>query len=746
MPLSYSLMLLFSLLIVTSSALEYHVSITGNDANDGSITHPFRTIQYAAVHALNGDVVTVHAGVYRERVHPPNSGVTFQASVGDAVTISGADAVNGEWSHFGNDTWSMTLPSAATFGNFNPYMDRIFGDWFRDEKLVHHTGSVYFADLWLDEGISLPAVLSSLAPGAAPKWFATVDGDAGQYLMNLLWIAPRGSATTVSAGSPSWRYGTKPLNTTAGPCATDIMSGHNLRFDNVDFSTGANALDFSAAAAVGAGAVLEVHLGDRWGVLLGTTTVTPTGAWTTWQNFSVAITSTSGLQNISLVFLPPGYAEGNTTIYAQVPAGVDPNAASEIHVRQTVFYPATTYVDNITVRGFTLERAATQWAPPSSEQNAIIGTHWSKGWLIEENEVRYSRCSCVSLGKYGDGTDNTNDEGQADPYTACVYRALQNGWHKDFVGSHTVRNNYIHHCGQTGVVGSLGGAFSTVIGNEIHDCNWGQTFTGAEMSCIKLHGAVDTVLKDNHLHNCSSFGIWLDWMAQGTQVVSNLIHDSAEYGIFTEVDHGPITVANNIFLAPSGGISHNSAGNAYAHNLVTGKVNNMGPDTRLTPALVPHETDIAAVIRAVNGDHRMYNNLMVGPSGWAPFDPDFLPCFGSGNVYTGASSGPSKFETGALVNQSFDAGVTLTEEGGLWFLQINMDVGWATQQARALVTTALLGNANLTMQPYTMPDGTAFAISDDYFGNARNTSNPFPGPIEVSSSGSLRVQVWPKPT
>jgi hypothetical protein len=174
--------------------------------------------------------------------------------------------------------------------------------------------------------------------------------------------------------------------------------------------------------------------------------VRATGDWEAWQNFSVPIAPTAGVQNIALVFLPPGYAAGNTTIFAQVPAGVDPNAAGEVHVRQTVFYPAAPYVDNITVRGFTLERAATQWAPPSSEQVGIIGTHWSKGWLSEDNEVRYSRCSCVALGKYGDGFDNTNDQGQADPYTACVYRALANGWHKDRVGSHTVRNNvrYTH--------------------------------------------------------------------------------------------------------------------------------------------------------------------------------------------------------------------------------------------------------------------------------------------------------------
>ena len=588
-------------------------------------------------------------------------------------------------------------------------------------------------------------MLSPLAAGAAPRWFATVGGDTGTWLANLLWLAPRGGAA-VSAGAPSWRYNSKPYNASAGPCAAFIPASTVLRFDGVDFGAGAAALDLSAAADVGHGALIEVRLGDRWGALLGTASVPATGGWEAWANFSVPLPAgTAGLLNISLVFLPPGYYEGATTIYAQVPAGVDPNAAGEINARQTVFYPASPHIDSITVRGFTLERAATQWAPPSAEQVGIIGTHWSRGWLIEDNEVRYSRCSCVALGKYGDGTDNTNDNGQADPYTACVRRALANGWHRGVVGSHVVRNNHVHHCGQTGVVGSLGGAFSSVSGNLIHDCNWRQTFGGAEMACIKLHAAVDALIEDNHLYNCSSFGIWLDWMAQGTRVLGNLFHDTSDCGIFTEVDHGPATIANNIFLAPAAAVCHNSAGNAYAHNLIVGEVQNEGPDTRSTPALVPHQTDFAAVVRAVNGDHRMYNNILVAPAGFADFDSDYLPCRGVGNVYLGAASaGPSRFEPAALVNASFDAGCALAQQDGVWWLQLSTDPAWAQLQPRRLVTTALLGNATLVNQSYTGSDNASFAIDVDYFGKPRDAANPFPGPFEAAGS-TMRLQVWPKP-
>lgn len=159
-----------------AEATEFHVSISGDDGNNGSLAHPWRTVNYAASRAQAGDTVTVHAGKYRERVHPPNGGVTFQAAAGDAVTISGADAVAG-WVRVGNDTWSLTLPSVATFGNFNPYQDHIFGDWFGDNGRLHHTGAVYFGDLWLDEAPSLSSVLAPWpqAPrrSGSPPWTAT---------------------------------------------------------------------------------------------------------------------------------------------------------------------------------------------------------------------------------------------------------------------------------------------------------------------------------------------------------------------------------------------------------------------------------------------------------------------------------------------------------------------------------------------------------------------------------------------
>ncbi len=125
----------------------------------------------------------------------------------------------------------------------------------------------------------------------------------------------------------------------------------------------------------------------------------------------------------------------NTTIWAQFPTA-DPNRELvEINVRRTVFYPDKPGRDFITVRGFALRQAATPWAPPTAEQIGLIGTHWSKGWIIENNAISHSVCSGVSLGKYGDQWDNTSAN-SAEGYVKTIERALKNGWTKEKIGHH----------------------------------------------------------------------------------------------------------------------------------------------------------------------------------------------------------------------------------------------------------------------------------------------------------------------
>jgi hypothetical protein len=742
---NHVLFLAFALLTETS-AREYHVSTQGADTGDGSPGAPLRSIAAAAALAQPGDVVTVHAGVYRERVNPPRGGesdarrITFQAAPGESVTITGSEPVTG-WERVSGDTWKVTLPSSR-FGNFNPYSDRIRGDWFASQNRVHHTGCVYLDGEWLVEARTLDEVLKPA--GSTPLWFATVDGDTGSYLLNLAWFKPSGGAK-VAAGEPAWRYGGRPAACSeGGTCSGFILTGDQLRLDAVDFGAGSDRVEFRAAAAAGAGGVIELRLGDRDGALLGSCPVPATGGWQNWQSFAAPIQPTAGRQTVCLVFKAAGIDAGRTTIHAQFP-GVDPNrAAVEINQRPTVFYPSRNFINYITVRGFTLRNAAANWAPPSAEQVAIVGVNWSKGWIIESNTIAYSKCSGVSLGKYGDGTDNTNDAGEADPYTACVRRALDRGWNKETIGGHRVRNNHIHHCEQTGVVGSLGCAFSTVSGNDIHDIHVRRLFGGAEMAGIKFHGAIDVTIRDNHIHHCGEVaGIWLDWMAQGASVTGNLMHDNLARDIFCEMQHGPLLIANNLFLSRPQSLWFNSKGIAVAHNLIVGPIGSTEFDGRLTPYHPAHSTRIAGLHDAPGGDHRFYHNLCVGPCDLRGLNSCRLPCWAAGNVFTQGTH-PSRFDTNAVPNSAFDPGLKLTHSGDGWYLDLAAEPQWARETRRPLVTTALLGQAKVPALPYENPDGTPIRIDKDYLGRPRDAANPFPGPFEITASGPQTLKVWPK--
>jgi alpha-N-arabinofuranosidase len=122
--------------------------------------------------------------------------------------------------------------------------------------------------------------------------------------------------------------------------------------------------------------------------------------------------------------------------------------------RQTVFYPSRPGRDWITVRGFRLRHAATPWAPPTAEQIGLIGTHWSRGWIIEDNTVTHSMCAGITLGTYGDAYDNA--DGTAEGYVGTIRRAqaFTIPWDREHIGGHVVRRNTVAFCEQAGICGS----------------------------------------------------------------------------------------------------------------------------------------------------------------------------------------------------------------------------------------------------------------------------------------------------
>lgn len=334
-------------------------------------------------------------------------------------------------------------------------------------------------------------------------------------------------------------------------------------------------------------------------------------------------------------------AKDETVIYANFQE-FDPRRENvEINVRRSCFYPEQEGIGYITLSGFTVTKAATQWAPPTAYQEGMIGPHWSKGWIIEDCDVSLSKCSGISLGKYlqpendnkwlkwkfKDGTQTERD---------CICQAQREGWTKERIGSHIVRRCNIHDCGQTGIVGHLGGVFSVIEDNHIHHINNRQNLAGAEIGGIKMHAAIDVIIRRNHFHHCTR-GLWLDWQAQGTRVTQNLFHDNtipfdhlmtkeakaAEAigeDIFIEVSHGPTLVDHNLLLSKRS-FKMPTQGVAVVHNLIAGSMTAVGTGVdngaktlrspRYTPYHVPHRTEVAGFMTILHGDMRFYNNVFV---------------------------------------------------------------------------------------------------------------------------------------
>ena len=334
------------------------------------------------------------------------------------------------------------------------------------------------------------------------------------------------------------------------------------------------------------------------------------------------------------------YAEqkdGRTVFYCNFQKA-DPNdACIEINVRRECFFPSKTGVGYITVSGFVVTQAATNWAPPAAFQDGMIGPNWSKGWIIEDCEISNSKCAGICIGKYYDPDNDhyftyKHVKSPTQMERDAVCRGQYHGWLKEKVGSHIIRRNNIHNCEQGGIIGRMGGVFSIIEDNHIHHINNMMELGGAEIAGIKLHAAIDVIMRRNYIHHCT-MGIWTDWEAQGTRITQNLLHDNQRpefakqltggmmsQDLFVEVGHGPTLIDHNILLSDAT-LRMATEGVAMVHNLICGSFTAVGGGTdtivegklrqRFTPYHMPHRTEVMGFMTILHGDDRFYNNIFV---------------------------------------------------------------------------------------------------------------------------------------
>jgi hypothetical protein len=612
-------------------AREFHVSVKGNDTNDGSVIKPFKTISTAVKYAFPGDTITVHSGTYREWINPIRGGesdskrIVYRAAPGEKPEIKGSEIITG-WKNEKKGVWKVVIPNSF-FGSYNPYQDSVFGDWFDRMGRIHHTGEVFLNGKSLYEK---------------------------EILAKVLIPVPDTKIKDMQGSIYTWY------------CESDQ----------------------------------------------NTTTI-----WANFHKFN---------PNKELV---------------------------EISTRRTCFYPDKPGINYITISGFHFSQAATQWAAPTAEQIGMIATNWNKGWIIENNVISDSKCSGITLGKErGTGHNVWSADKSIDGsihYIEVTFKVLRNGWNKDHVGSHIVRDNIIFNCEQTGICGSMGAAFSTIENNHIYNIWAKRQFTGAEIAGIKFHAAVDAIVRKNRIHDCGR-GLWFDWMTQGTRISCNLLYNNDLEDLFLEVNHGPFLVDNNILLSGTS-IKTQSEGGAFVHNLITGTVYMWSEPTRFTPYFLPHSTEIAGLSTIYSGDDRYYNNIFVGEGekteskanykyGLEEYNKAELPLWMNGNIfYNGAK--PCKSEKNYIESSGYNPEVKLVDAGDSVYLHFNFDQKYYDHRGE-LITTELLGKAKVPKARYEYPDGSPLNIDKDFFGHIRTVENSCAGPFVDLAKDKVILKVW----
>ena len=489
--------------------------------------------------------------------------------------------------------------------------------------------------------------------------------------------------------------------------------------------------------------------------------------------------------------------DGQQTIFWCNFQDKDPNKENvEFTVRRECFMPSETGKGYITVSGFKIDKAATTWAPPAAFQDCMIGPHWSKGWIIEDCEISNAKCSGIGLGRYYD-PDNDNYfttkhvKSPTQMERDAVCRGQYHGWLKENIGGHIVRRCEIHHCEQGGIIGRMGGVFSLIEDNHIHHINNMMELGGAETAGIKMHAAIDVIMRRNHIHHCV-MGIWCDWEAQGTRITGNLLHDNQKpafakpltggmtsQDLFVEVSHGPTLIDHNVLLSDVS-LRIATQGVAMVHNLICGAFTFVGAGTtwRYTPYHIPHRTEVMGFMTILHGDNRFCNNIFiqkwpsddyiaksdsrdepqienrkVGTDVWAeyptydewisqfdmetdtpnmaklePAHEGHLPIWSEGNVYFNGALAYRAEKNGKVDTQHMvDASVVETKDG--WEFRTNL-YAYMEEMTCRMIDTDILGKAFEPEERFENPDGSPITFDTDYFGQHRD-GKIIPGPFKA---------------
>jgi parallel beta-helix repeat protein len=275
---------------------------------------------------------------------------------------------------------------------------------------------------------------------------------------------------------------------------------------------------------------------------------------------------------------------------------------------QGATYAFTGSSANVVIQGLVVKN----YRPPLSDA-AIFG-YKGTGWLVIDNEI--------TANAPGSGTN------------------VWSGW--------IVRRNWIHHNGETGVVGSADGVGGVVDSNEIsyNNLSGGKTNEGTTGG-LKAVRQTNLVVRGNFVHHNVNKGVWCDYCNTGNIIRGNRVEDNTGIGIYLEVSHSATVDNNSVLRNGSSGRGGIWIDNSDHVEVASNTVRGPSPQGLILIRMVPH---------GVPASDRNLNNVYVHDNHVAAGASEYVGCvqFVSNSSYCGSSKA-NRFDRNAYTQPSSGA-------------------------------------------------------------------------------------------
>ncbi|MEM8737052.1 MAG: right-handed parallel beta-helix repeat-containing protein [Planctomycetota bacterium] len=487
-----------------------------DDANAGTADAPLATLQAAADQAMPGDIVRVHAGVYRERVCPARGGqpdrpIVYEAAPGHDVYVRGSEPLTdfqGEVKGLpGVKCYSLQAVAfgeaayqgrcdPAFYGDFNPY----HLNFDRGRTARPHQEVVEQLHRQLEK--------------ARQKHDAFDDAD----LMRVR------AAKSVKGLERELDESTRPAKRryrlTLGQIFVD---GQPMK---------------------------QVQTREQLATLPGTWMASPEGD-------AVWLHPTPGATPLEQRLVEHSVRHA---VFSPLRRGL-----GYLVVRGFVFEHAANFYPT--------------WMPHGWPHSGMVSTRAGHHWVVESNTIRYANCIGMDCGSERnlDGHPHTEFSGDdVETFGRPEGRVQRTGDRTGGVGYHLIRDNDISDNGHCGLAG-MKHTGTRVIGNRIERNNrdgWSSPWW--EFAGIKFHFFYDGLIEGNLIRDNDAHGMWIDNQFEGSRVTRNVVISNMWSGINVELGRGPITIDHNVVAHTRQGdgiYGHDVADVTIAHNLIYANAN-----------------------------------------------------------------------------------------------------------------------------------------------------------------------------